>query len=202
MTPAACWCARRQLHRAQLLGAARISGARWRGACRRRSVVLRIRARDVARLPRAQSLVHDQGVWDRRAGPRHRAQLPPARGTWARRFKRRARSRCWRRSASTSSASASQPAGIPERSLDALNDSIVAALQRGGIAAPSTTRIDGRLAIRVCCHQPPHDGRRSRPARARGRALRPRAAARGGVMTALLARLKSRASRCRRSTSF
>jgi aromatic-L-amino-acid/L-tryptophan decarboxylase len=31
-----------------------------------------------------------------------------------------------------------------------LNDDIVVALQRSGTAAPSTTRIGGRLAIRVC----------------------------------------------------
>jgi aromatic-L-amino-acid/L-tryptophan decarboxylase len=34
--------------------------------------------------------------------------------------------------------------------LDALNAAIVAELQTRGIAAPSTTRIDGRLAIRLC----------------------------------------------------
>ena len=42
------------------------------------------------------------------------------------------------------------PAGVSEATLDALNEAIVAALQRDGIAAPSTTRIGGRLAIRVC----------------------------------------------------
>jgi glutamate/tyrosine decarboxylase-like PLP-dependent enzyme len=41
-------------------------------------------------------------------------------------------------------------AEAPASSLDALNAGIVAALQQSGIAAPSTTRIDGRLAIRVC----------------------------------------------------
>ncbi len=42
-----------------------------------------------------------------------------------------------------------QPKNAPPASLDAVNEAIVAALQRSGIAAPSTTRIDGRLAIRV-----------------------------------------------------
>ena len=37
-----------------------------------------------------------------------------------------------------------------EAALDDINGDIVAALQSEGIAAPSTTRIDGRLAIRVC----------------------------------------------------
>jgi aromatic-L-amino-acid/L-tryptophan decarboxylase len=41
------------------------------------------------------------------------------------------------------------PAGTPQRSLDAINEAIVAGLQRDGVAAPSTTRIAGRLAIRV-----------------------------------------------------
>ncbi len=42
------------------------------------------------------------------------------------------------------------PAGLPEAALDAVNEAIVAALQQGGVAAPSTTRINGRLAIRAC----------------------------------------------------
>ncbi|HXQ49452.1 MAG TPA: pyridoxal-dependent decarboxylase [Stellaceae bacterium] len=40
--------------------------------------------------------------------------------------------------------------GLSEAALDRLNADIVAALQESGIAAPSTTRIGGRLAIRVC----------------------------------------------------
>jgi aromatic-L-amino-acid decarboxylase len=40
--------------------------------------------------------------------------------------------------------------GLDEPDLDSVNDDIVVALQRAGIAAPSTTRIGGRLAIRVC----------------------------------------------------
>jgi aromatic-L-amino-acid/L-tryptophan decarboxylase len=40
--------------------------------------------------------------------------------------------------------------GMSDAALDRLNDDIVAALQSSGIAAPSTTRIRGRLAIRVC----------------------------------------------------
>jgi glutamate/tyrosine decarboxylase-like PLP-dependent enzyme len=39
--------------------------------------------------------------------------------------------------------------GMPDEMLDRLNEAIVADLQEQGIAAPSTTRIDGRLAIRV-----------------------------------------------------
>ena len=42
------------------------------------------------------------------------------------------------------------PPGAPRASLDGVNEAIVAALQRDGIAAPSTTRIGGQLAIRVC----------------------------------------------------
>ncbi len=42
------------------------------------------------------------------------------------------------------------PRGVDDAALDRLNAAIVADLQRSGIAAPSTTRIDGRLAIRVC----------------------------------------------------
>ena len=34
--------------------------------------------------------------------------------------------------------------------LDDLNSGIVCALQETGVAAPSTTRIDGKLAIRIC----------------------------------------------------
>jgi aromatic-L-amino-acid decarboxylase len=41
-------------------------------------------------------------------------------------------------------------AGLPQGSLDAVNEAIVAALHRSGIAAPSTTRIGGCLAIRAC----------------------------------------------------
>jgi glutamate/tyrosine decarboxylase-like PLP-dependent enzyme len=40
-------------------------------------------------------------------------------------------------------------AGLPSEELDYLNEDIVADLQEGGIAAPSTTRIGERLAIRV-----------------------------------------------------
>ncbi|MBR9841744.1 MAG: cytochrome D ubiquinol oxidase subunit I [Rhodobacteraceae bacterium] len=39
--------------------------------------------------------------------------------------------------------------GLDDAALDALNAEIVLRLQEGGIAAPSTTRIKGRLAIRV-----------------------------------------------------
>jgi len=39
--------------------------------------------------------------------------------------------------------------GLSETALDLLNEAIVADLQEQGIAAPSTTRIQGRLAIRV-----------------------------------------------------
>ena len=42
------------------------------------------------------------------------------------------------------------PHGLDEAMLDAMNGGIVAELQRLGLFAPSTTRIDGRLAIRVC----------------------------------------------------
>jgi glutamate/tyrosine decarboxylase-like PLP-dependent enzyme len=40
-------------------------------------------------------------------------------------------------------------AGLPDKGLDALNREIVADLHERGIAAPSTTRIGGRLAIRA-----------------------------------------------------
>jgi len=40
--------------------------------------------------------------------------------------------------------------GLPENKLDELNHNIVIELQTQGIAAPSTTRLGGRLAIRVC----------------------------------------------------
>ncbi len=42
-----------------------------------------------------------------------------------------------------------EPPGLDETATDALNAELVATLQRRGIAAPSTCRIDGRLAIRV-----------------------------------------------------
>jgi glutamate/tyrosine decarboxylase-like PLP-dependent enzyme len=40
--------------------------------------------------------------------------------------------------------------GLGDDELDALNTEIVTALQTQGIAAPSTTRLRGRVAIRVC----------------------------------------------------
>ncbi|MCW5751858.1 MAG: cytochrome D ubiquinol oxidase subunit I [Alphaproteobacteria bacterium] len=40
--------------------------------------------------------------------------------------------------------------GLPEPVLDRINGDIVADLQERGIAAPSTTRVGGRLAIRAC----------------------------------------------------
>jgi glutamate/tyrosine decarboxylase-like PLP-dependent enzyme len=39
--------------------------------------------------------------------------------------------------------------GLSDAVLDAMNDEIVIQLQEQGIAAPSTTRLKGRLAIRV-----------------------------------------------------
>jgi aromatic-L-amino-acid/L-tryptophan decarboxylase len=42
-----------------------------------------------------------------------------------------------------------EPPGMGETAADALNAEIVATLQRRGIAAPSTCRIDGRVCIRV-----------------------------------------------------
>ena len=39
--------------------------------------------------------------------------------------------------------------GTPNADLDALNTAIVADVQESGVAAPSTTRIDGRVAIRA-----------------------------------------------------
>ena len=42
-----------------------------------------------------------------------------------------------------------RPAGISDSELDALNETIVIQLQTRGIAAPSTTRINGKLAIRI-----------------------------------------------------
>jgi aromatic-L-amino-acid decarboxylase len=41
------------------------------------------------------------------------------------------------------------PAGLDAAATDALNGRIVVALQERGIAVPSTTRIDGQLAIRL-----------------------------------------------------
>jgi aromatic-L-amino-acid decarboxylase len=42
------------------------------------------------------------------------------------------------------------PRGMDDAALDRLNSAIVADLQRSGVAAPSTTRIGGKLAIRIC----------------------------------------------------
>ncbi|MEX2650788.1 MAG: pyridoxal-dependent decarboxylase, partial [Alphaproteobacteria bacterium] len=42
-----------------------------------------------------------------------------------------------------------EPPGRDETTLDRLTEDVVAALQAGGLAAPSTTRIGGRLAIRA-----------------------------------------------------
>jgi len=40
--------------------------------------------------------------------------------------------------------------GFDEAALDRLNEAIAIAVQEGGTAVPSTTRIDGRLALRAC----------------------------------------------------
>jgi glutamate/tyrosine decarboxylase-like PLP-dependent enzyme len=40
--------------------------------------------------------------------------------------------------------------GLDEAALDELNEAIAMAVQESGAAVPSTTRIDGRLALRVC----------------------------------------------------
>ena len=42
-----------------------------------------------------------------------------------------------------------KPSSLGEKSLDRLNNNIVASLQENGIAAPSTTRVNGKLYIRV-----------------------------------------------------
>lgn len=42
-----------------------------------------------------------------------------------------------------------RPEGLEEAALDALNEEIVLRLQESGVAAPSTTRLKGRLAIRI-----------------------------------------------------
>ena len=42
-----------------------------------------------------------------------------------------------------------RPEGLEDAALDALNEEIVLRLQESGIAAPSTTRLKGRLAIRI-----------------------------------------------------
>lgn len=42
-----------------------------------------------------------------------------------------------------------RPDGLEEPALDALNEEIVLRLQESGVAAPSTTRLKGRLAIRI-----------------------------------------------------
>jgi aromatic-L-amino-acid decarboxylase len=42
-----------------------------------------------------------------------------------------------------------RPEGMEDAALDALNEEIVLRLQESGIAAPSTTRLKGRLAIRI-----------------------------------------------------
>jgi glutamate/tyrosine decarboxylase-like PLP-dependent enzyme len=43
-----------------------------------------------------------------------------------------------------------EPPGMGEAAVDALNAKLVATMQRRGIAAPSTCRIDDRLCIRIC----------------------------------------------------
>jgi glutamate/tyrosine decarboxylase-like PLP-dependent enzyme len=42
-----------------------------------------------------------------------------------------------------------EPPGLDDITTDALNANLVATMQRRGIAAPSTCRIEGRLCIRV-----------------------------------------------------
>lgn len=42
-----------------------------------------------------------------------------------------------------------RPEGLEDAGLDALNEEIVLRLQESGVAAPSTTRLQGRLAIRI-----------------------------------------------------
>lgn len=42
------------------------------------------------------------------------------------------------------------PGGLSDGQLDALNGRLLVRLQEDGVAAPSSTRIDGRFAIRVC----------------------------------------------------
>lgn len=43
-----------------------------------------------------------------------------------------------------------RPPGVPEAQLDRLNEAVAVAVQESGAAVPSTTRIGGRRALRVC----------------------------------------------------
>ena len=121
-----------------------LSPARGPRIGRRLAVALRFRAGSLPRLPRAQDLVHPQGPRHRGAGRRDLQDLrrrPPSRGTGARRAGAGADGAgaelnivCFRYRAEDS---------------DAVNAAIVADLQESGIAAPSTTLLEGRLAIRA-----------------------------------------------------
>ena len=91
---------------------------------------------------RAASARSRPGSPSRSMAPRRWARRCRAAARWRAIWSSRSRPsrswNCWRRRSSTSSASATA------RDADALNAEIVADLQESGIAAPSTTTLDGR----------------------------------------------------------
>ncbi len=112
----------------------------------RLAVALRLRTRSLARLPRPEDMVHAEGLWHRCAGRRDLAHLrsgalsgEPHRGrrrNWNFWLPWQLNIVCFRYRARSSDA-------------HRVNARIVADLQEAGEVAPSTTVIDGRLAIRA-----------------------------------------------------
>ena len=171
-TPASCWCATARLHWTLSPHRPPICGAR-RAAWRREALAVRFRARSVARLPRAQDLVHAQDLWRRtRSGEHDRQSCALARHLEAR---MRAEPR-----AGTAGAGPAQYRLLPLSRRRRRNAAIVADLQESGIAAPSLTRIRGRSGHSRRLRQPSHRDCRRRCHGRGGAGLRP-AAGSGGL---------------------
>ena len=144
-TRASSWCATATLHRDTFAVARGLSAARDPRACR-----------PARRGPAISGPTCRAAFGRSRPGSRSRSTAPRRLGrsisrtcALARYLEQQDRGgaaswNCWRRCSSTSSASA-----IAAADADRVNAEIVVDLQESGIAAPSTTTIDGQLAIRA-----------------------------------------------------
>ena len=114
-----------------------------RGLAARRGLALRSRPRPVARLPRAEDLVHAEDVRHRQAGRGDRAKLRAGEISGGARAG----------GAAAGIVGAGQPQHrllpLSRRRADRSIGEIVADVQESGIAAPSSTTLDGRFAIRA-----------------------------------------------------
>ena len=129
--------------------AAGLSGRGRARPRRRQSLVLRLRRRlSAAAFARSRSGSRCRPSASTGSARRSPRNCAPGALAGARASRPSRNSSCWRRSRSTSPASAIAPRRPAE--LDRLNAAIVVELQERGIAAPSTTQIGGHLAIRVC----------------------------------------------------